>query len=44
MNFAIKVLKFFRIKNIEKKQEKFENELVKYQYSAKYIKNNKKCQ
>ncbi|MCI8587942.1 MAG: flippase-like domain-containing protein [Clostridia bacterium] len=42
MNFAIKVLKFFRIKNIEKKQEKFENELVKYQYSAKYIKNNKK--
>ncbi len=35
MNFAIKVLKFFRIKNIEKKQEKFENELVKYQYSAK---------
>ncbi len=42
INIAIKVLKFFRVKNIEKKQEKFENELIKYQYSAKYIKNNKK--
>lgn len=42
MNFTIKVLKFFRVKNIEKKQEKFEKELEKYQYSAKYIKNNKR--
>lgn len=42
INITIKILKFFRVKNIEKKQEKFENELVKYQYSAKYIKNNKK--
>lgn len=40
INIALKVLKFFKVKNIEKKQEKFENELIKYQYSAKYIKNN----
>lgn len=38
---AIKVLKFFRVKNIEEKQEKFEKELTKYQYSAKYLKENK---
>lgn len=38
---AIKILKFFRIKNIEEKQKKLEEELEKYQYSAKYIKNNK---
>lgn len=38
---AIKILKIFRIKNIEEKQEKFEKELTKYQYSAKYIKENK---
>lgn len=40
INIAIKVLKFFRVKNIDKKKEKFESELIKYQYSAKYIKNN----
>lgn len=38
---AIKILKFFRIKNIEEKQKKLEEELEKYQNSAKYIKNNK---
>lgn len=38
---AIKILKLFRVKNIEKKQERFEEELAKYQYSAKYIKENK---
>lgn len=38
---AIKILKFFRIKNIEEKQKRLEEELEKYQYSAKYIKNNK---
>lgn len=41
VNVAIKILKVFRVKNIEAKQEKFENELTKYQYSAKYIKENK---
>lgn len=39
--FVVKVLKFFRIKNVDKKQEKLENELKKYQSSANYIKNNK---
>lgn len=38
---AIKILKIFRVKNIEQKQERFEQELEKYQYSAKYIKGNK---
>lgn len=41
INIAIKILKFFKIKNIESKQEKLENELLKYQGSATYIKNNK---
>lgn len=41
VNVAIKILKVFRVKNIEAKQEKFEKELTKYQYSAKYIKENK---
>ncbi len=41
VNVAIKILKIFRIKNIEEKQQKFEKELTKYQYSAKYIKENK---
>ncbi len=41
INFAIKVMKFFKIKNIESKKEKLENELIKYQESAVYIKKNK---
>ena len=41
INIAIKILKFFKIKNIETKQEKLENELTKYQGSATYIKTNK---
>ena len=41
INITIKIMKFFRIKNIEDKQIKFENELNKYQGSATYIKNNK---
>lgn len=41
VNVAIKILKVFRVKNIESKQERFEKELEKYQYSAKYIKENK---
>ena len=34
-------MKFFRIKNIENKQEKLESELAKYHDSAVYIKNHK---
>lgn len=41
INLAVKVLKFFRIKNIENKQEKLEKELAKYHDSAVYIKNHK---
>ena len=41
LNFALKVLKFFRVKNIEEKREKFEEELEKYHQSAIYIRNNK---
>ena len=42
INFVIKILRFFKAKNIESKQEKLENELKKYQDSADYIKENKK--
>lgn len=38
---AVKILKLFKIKNIEEKQEKLEAELEKYQESAKYIKAHK---
>ena len=41
VNISIKVLKFFKVKNIDSKKEKLEKELVKYQDSAVYIKNNK---
>ena len=39
--FVVKLLKFFRIPNVEKKQEKLEKELESYQTSAKYIKEHK---
>ncbi len=42
INIAIKILEFFKIKNIEDKKSKLENELSKYQASATYIKSNKK--
>lgn len=42
INVTLKVLKFFRIKNIEEKREKFEKELEKYQGSANYIKKHKR--
>lgn len=42
MNFAIKILKLFRIRNIEDKKKKIEDTLSKYQNSADYIKNNKR--
>lgn len=41
INIAIKILKLFKVKNIENKQIKLENELKKYQDSAVYIRNNK---
>lgn len=41
INFAIKVMKKFRIKNIEEKQKRLEEETAKYQDSSDYIKNNK---
>ena len=42
VHFAEKVLKFFRVKNIDAKKEKLENELEQYHESAVYIKQNKK--
>ena len=41
INIVRKILKFFKVKNIEDKQIKLENELKKYQNSAEYIKENK---
>ena len=41
INVALKVLKFFKVKDLDAKKEKFENELQKYQANAVYIKNNK---
>lgn len=40
INITIKVLKFFRVKDIENKKIRFEQELTKYQDSSKYIKSN----
>lgn len=41
INFVVKILKFFKVKNIEKKEEKLIKELRKYQVGARYIKLNK---
>ena len=41
VNFAIKVLKKFKVKNIDAKVEKLNHELEKYQTTSKYIKQNK---
>ena len=41
IKFVVKILKFFRVRNIEKKQEKLEKELEVYQESAIYIKKHK---
>ena len=40
VKISVKILSFFKIKNIEEKQEKLEKELFKYQGSAAYIKQN----
>ena len=42
INFSIRVMKFFKVKNLEKKQEWINGELEKYQSNAKYIKTHKK--
>ena len=42
INIAIKVMKFFKIKNIEAKKENLQKELTKYQDNADYIKGNKR--
>lgn len=39
---SIKILKFFKVKKIEEKQEKLEKEVSNYQASAVYIRENKK--
>lgn len=41
INIAVKILIFFKVKNIENKQEKLESELAKYHDSAVYIKTHK---
>lgn len=41
INIVIKILRFFKVKDIENKQMKLESELKKYQDSAEYIKSNK---
>ena len=41
IKIVVKLLKFFRIPNVEKKQEKLEKELESYQTSARYIKEHK---
>ncbi len=40
INFVVKIMKKIKIKNVDKKQEKIENELNKYQASSDYIKKN----
>lgn len=42
VKLSLKIMKFFRVKNIEAKKERFDKELEKYQYSAVYIKENKR--
>ena len=41
VHITIKIMRFFKIKNIEEKAQKIENELLKYQESAVYIKSHK---
>ena len=41
VDFAIKIMKKLKIKNVEDKQMKLESEMDKYQSSSNYIKNNK---
>lgn len=41
IELVVRILKFFKVKNIEEKQEKIEEELNLYQGGAKYIKSHK---
>lgn len=41
INFALRILKVFRVKNLDDKRQKFERELSEYQESAVYIRNNR---
>ena len=41
VNIFVKILKFFRKKNIDKLQEKIEKELLKYQENSTYLKEHK---
>ena len=41
IDFVIKLLKFFKVRNIESKKEKLNNELEKYQKSAIFVRNNR---
>ncbi len=41
INFIIELMKKLKIKNIEEKKTKLENEISKYQNSSEYIKNNR---
>jgi len=41
IKMAVKIMKFFRVKNIEQKQEKLEKELKTYQIGARYMNTNK---
>ena len=42
IEFVVKILKFFKVKNLYRKKKKFLKELKRYQNSAKYVKSNKK--
>ena len=42
IEFVVKILKFFKVKNLYRKKKKFLKELRLYQNSAKYVKNNRK--
>lgn len=42
INFVVKIMQKFKVKNLEEKKEKLEREVKKYQVGAKYIKENKK--
>lgn len=41
IDFAFKIMKFFKVKNLDQKREKMEDELLKYQSNAKLLKENK---
>ena len=42
IEFVVKILKFFKVKNLYRKKKKFLKELRLYRNSAKYVKNNRK--